>query len=394
MPLLPLLVSPAEFRDALGDERVRVFDATVFLRRALDGGPYTVESGRESYTRAHIPGAGFADIPCALSDPASPFAFTLPAAEHFAAAAGHLGIGDGTHVVAYAQDAPIWATRLWWLLRYFGHDEVSVLDGGLAAWRTAGGRVEPGEGGYPPASFTARPRPELLASLADVREITGNGSACLVNALSPEAFRGEGPSAYSRPGRIPGSVNVPWNGLVEHGDEPLPPARRTRRRPQQRRCPRGPAGHRLLRRRHLRDGRPLRARTDRLPRGPAVRRLADRVERQPRPAPHHRLTREIATLGPVTYFVTVSTHGGHRRTGHAAGTGRDGRPGETSGFSPTLRLICPADGHQDRATGHDPERGTTVPSNAPQHGRHVPQAPACHLTISIRRSVSLRDPRL
>lgn len=215
MPLLPLLVSPAEFRDALGDERVRVFDATVFLRRALDGGPYTVESGRESYTRAHIPGAGFADIPGALSDPASPFAFTLPAAEHFAAAAGHLGIGDGTHVVAYAQDAPIWATRLWWLLRYFGHDEVSVLDGGLAAWRTAGGRVEPGEGGYPPASFTARPRPELLASLADVREITGNGSACLVNALSPEAFRGEGPSAYSRPGRIPGSVNVPWNGLVD-----------------------------------------------------------------------------------------------------------------------------------------------------------------------------------
>src|SRR6478609_366052 len=92
MPLLPRLVSP----DALGDERVRVFDATVFLRRAVDGGPYTVESGRESYTRAHIPGAAFADIPGALSDPASPFPFTLPAAEHFAAAAGRLGIGDGT----------------------------------------------------------------------------------------------------------------------------------------------------------------------------------------------------------------------------------------------------------------------------------------------------------
>ena len=65
----------------------------------------------------------------ALSDPASPFAFTLPAAEHFAAAAGHLGIGDGTHVIAYTQDAPMWATRLWWLLRYFGHDGTSVLDG-------------------------------------------------------------------------------------------------------------------------------------------------------------------------------------------------------------------------------------------------------------------------
>jgi thiosulfate/3-mercaptopyruvate sulfurtransferase len=174
-----------------------------------------VESGRESYARGHIPGAGFADIPGALSDPSSPFAFTLPTARHFATAVGRLGIGDGSHVVAYTQDTPMWATRLWWLLRYFGHDDTSVLDGGLAAWTAADERVEPGESAYSPASFTACPRPELLASLADVREITENGAACLVNALSAETFRGQGPSSYSRPGRIPGSVNVPWNGLVD-----------------------------------------------------------------------------------------------------------------------------------------------------------------------------------
>ena len=215
MSMLPRLVSPEKLRDVLGDEHVRVFDATVFLRRAAAGGPYTVKSGHESYARAHIPGAAFADIPGALSDPASPFAFTLPPAERFAAAAGRLGIGDGTHVVAYAQDTPMWATRLWWLLRYFGHDDTSVLDGGLVAWTAAGGPVQAGESGYPPASFTARPRPELLARLADVREITETGAACLVNALSPEAFRGDGPGAYSRPGRIPGSVSVPWNGLID-----------------------------------------------------------------------------------------------------------------------------------------------------------------------------------
>jgi 3-mercaptopyruvate sulfurtransferase SseA len=62
MPLLPSLVSLTELRDTLGDERVRVFDATVFLRRAVDGGPYTVQSGRASYARAHLPGAGFADL--------------------------------------------------------------------------------------------------------------------------------------------------------------------------------------------------------------------------------------------------------------------------------------------------------------------------------------------
>jgi thiosulfate/3-mercaptopyruvate sulfurtransferase len=224
MPLLPRLVSPEELRDVLGDERVRVFDATVFLRRAAEGSPYTVESGHESYTLAHIPGAAFADIPGALSDPASPFAFTVPAAERFAAAAGQLGIGDGTHVVAYAQDTPMWATRLWWLLRYFGHEDTSVLDGGLVAWTAAGGPVEPGASTYPPARFTARPRPELLAHLAGVREITGNGSACLINALPPAAFRGDGPGAYSRPGRIPGSVSIPWNGLVDPATNRFRPA--------------------------------------------------------------------------------------------------------------------------------------------------------------------------
>jgi thiosulfate/3-mercaptopyruvate sulfurtransferase len=215
MPLLPPLVSPEELRDALNDVRVRVFDATVFLRREVAGGPYQVVSGRESYTRAHLPGAAFADIPGDLSDPASPFAFTVPTAEHFATAIGRLGAGDGMHIVAYAQDTPMWATRLWWLLRYFGHDDTSVLDGGLVAWTAAGFPAESGETRYPPATFTANPRPELLASCHDVQEIIARGSACLVNALTPDAFRGDGPGAYSRPGRIPGSVNVPWNGLVD-----------------------------------------------------------------------------------------------------------------------------------------------------------------------------------
>jgi len=215
MSLLPPLVSPEELRDACSDDRVRVFEATVFLLREVAGGPYQVVSGRESYTSAHLPGAAFADIPGDLSDPSSLFAFTVPAAEHFATAIGRLGVGDGTHVVAYAQDMPMWATRLWWLLRYFGHDDTSVLDGGLVAWRAAGFPVEPGEIRYPSVTFTASPRPELLASRHDVQDITAGGSACLVNALTPDAFRGDGPGAYSRPGRIPGSVNVPWNGLVD-----------------------------------------------------------------------------------------------------------------------------------------------------------------------------------
>ena len=234
MPLLPPLVSPEELRDTLGDERVRVFDTTVFLRRPAGGGPYTVESGRESYARAHIPGAGFADIPGALSDPASPFAFTLPAAEHFAAAAGRLGIGGGTHVVTYAQDTPMWATRLWWLLRYFGHDDTSVLDGGLAAWAAAGGPVEPGESTYPPASFTARPRPAPRQPGRRPRDHRERGRLPCQRPIAGGVPR-PGPQCLQPPGPHPGQRQRAVARASRPGDKPLPPARRTRRRPQQRR---------------------------------------------------------------------------------------------------------------------------------------------------------------
>jgi thiosulfate/3-mercaptopyruvate sulfurtransferase len=215
MPLLPALADPSDVAALLGDPRLRVYDATVFLQRPPEGGPYTVVSGRDRYADAHVRGAAFADLADALADPEAPYPFALPSPSRFAAAAGALGIGPDVHVVAYAQESPMWATRLWWLLRYFGCDAVSVLDGGLPAWRAAGLPVGAGEDRYPPATFDAAPRPELLASRADVEAIVADGGACLLNALGASVFRGEGPSSYSRPGRIPGSVNVPWMGLVD-----------------------------------------------------------------------------------------------------------------------------------------------------------------------------------
>ena len=214
---LPPLVGVATLSEHLEDPALRLFDATVHLLRPPEGGPYTVQSGRESYEAEHIPGAAFADIPGELSDPVSPYPFTLPSGARFADAAGKLGIGPDTHVVAYAQDSPMWATRLWWQLRFFGFDAVSVLDGGLPAWRAQGLPTESGPRTYPPARLTAHPHPERLATRADVEAIVtaGGTSACLVNALSPRVFRGEGKTSYSRPGRIPGSVNAPWTNLID-----------------------------------------------------------------------------------------------------------------------------------------------------------------------------------
>jgi len=212
----PLLVDVAWLAEHLGESGLRVFDATVHLLRPPEGGPYEVKSGRQSYEPAHIPGAAFADLAGELADPDSPFHFTVPSPERFAAAAGQLGIGPGVHVIAYAQDTPMWATRLWWLLRFFGFDAVSLLDGGLPAWQAAGHELSDEPASYPPARFHAQPRPELLATRADVEAVVdGSARSCLVNALLPPIFRGEGITAYSRPGRIPGSVNAPWNAMVD-----------------------------------------------------------------------------------------------------------------------------------------------------------------------------------
>jgi thiosulfate/3-mercaptopyruvate sulfurtransferase len=110
---------------------------------------------------------------------------------------------------------------MWWLLRYFGFDDVRVLDGGLLAWREAGFAVSSSTPHPEAVSFLGRTRGELLATKDDVLEVLGGVPACLVNALPAKAFAGDGPGAYSRPGRIPGSLSVPSLGLLESATGPF-----------------------------------------------------------------------------------------------------------------------------------------------------------------------------
>jgi thiosulfate/3-mercaptopyruvate sulfurtransferase len=210
MPLLPKLVDPATLAAHLDDDRLRIIDSSIAF---LPGEP----NEREVYDREHLPGAAFADLRGALSDPDSEHSFTNPTPERFAAAIGALGVGPGTHVVLYAQGWPIWATRLWWLLYLNGFDDVSLLDGGLEAWRAAGLPLTDAPSTYPPATFVAQARPGLLAPLAEVEgiaEVEGDG-VCLINALPEAIFRGEQPATDGRYGRIPGSVSGPWTNLAD-----------------------------------------------------------------------------------------------------------------------------------------------------------------------------------
>jgi thiosulfate/3-mercaptopyruvate sulfurtransferase len=163
--------------------------------------------GRELYLAGHIPGASFLDVDEDLSAPPGLGGrHPLPSAGDFARAASRAGIGEGVFVVAYGNMGG--AERLWWLLRHFGHDDCAVLE--LDGWL---GPLRAGEEEIEPANFVPRPRDDDAIS-AD--ELAGRlDELVLVDARTPNRYRGE-PNPIDRvPGRIPGALNAPWN-------EPLP----------------------------------------------------------------------------------------------------------------------------------------------------------------------------
>jgi thiosulfate/3-mercaptopyruvate sulfurtransferase len=189
----------------IDDPRLRVFDATVQVRRRFR--VPTVRTGRREWRQAHIPGSAFANL-FALSAPHAPRrSMTMPSAAWFAERMGELGVSDDSRVVVYDRRESMWAARLWWMLRAFGFDDAVVLDGGWTAWRTAGYSVCDIPCGYPPATFHATPRPGLVADKQEVLAAIDDPGVCLVNALGHRQHRGE-VNEYGRRGHIPGSRNV------------------------------------------------------------------------------------------------------------------------------------------------------------------------------------------
>jgi thiosulfate/3-mercaptopyruvate sulfurtransferase len=199
----------------IGDPDLRVVDCSVRLRLQPEPGRRW-ESGRDSYDLGHIPNAVFADILGDFGDPESSFDFMLPPASTFAEAIGALGIGNDTRVVLYGDGTPWWTTRMWWMMRAFGHDRVAVLNGGLQKWRVEGRPVSTAAVRADPAVFEPRFRPELVADKARVRRAIDDPSARVINALSADLHSGEANHlGYARPGRIANSVNLFALALID-----------------------------------------------------------------------------------------------------------------------------------------------------------------------------------
>ena len=200
----------------LQDEDVRVVDIRGYVKKTdLGGGRQEAEyvGARDEYDEAHVPGAVYVDWTSDITDPDDPVPAQIAPPNRFAEVMGSLGIGDGTHVVVYDHAGGQFATRLWWALTFYGHDAVSVLDGGWAKW-TAEDR--PSTTGVPkvePAVFTPRPRGGWRKDAEDLLAATED--AFVLDAREEGQYTGAVVRGQGRGGRVPGAAHLHADSLFD-----------------------------------------------------------------------------------------------------------------------------------------------------------------------------------
>lgn len=227
------LIETEELARLLEKPDVRLIDATWHMP------PIARDAAFLDFQARHIPGAVFFDID-AVADTASPLPHMLPAAEFFEKTVGGLGIGNADTVVVYDAHGLMSAPRVWWMFRFFGHERVRVLNGGLPKWEREGRPLASGLPTPRPAVFAATPNPSLLTDWQAIQtHLAQAGLAKLPQTASEQEspsqvldlrsvgrFYGRDPEprAGLRRGHIPGSRNIPWTDLL-HPDEKtlLPP---------------------------------------------------------------------------------------------------------------------------------------------------------------------------
>ncbi|HEX2875468.1 MAG TPA: sulfurtransferase [Polyangiaceae bacterium] len=205
------VISSADLAALLSDPQLRVVDCRASLQNPA--------AGREAYAQAHVPGASFADL---LDDLSGPIVagrtgrHPLPSVESFVAKLQAWGIGSQTQVVVYDDAGGAFAARLWWMLRWLGHDAVAVLDGGFPAWVAEGRPVIDTQTIVPRGDFVAQPRAGWLVSARELSEPQSTGRK-LFDARAPERFRGDVEPIDPVAGHIPGAENLPFAENLENG---------------------------------------------------------------------------------------------------------------------------------------------------------------------------------
>lgn len=185
-----ILIEADELLKKLGNKNIRIYDATIT---------------DDAYLEQHIPGAAYFDHE-RFSDPNSRYELTISPEALLAEQIGKAGISNDSEVVVYACGMLPYAIRAWWVLRYAGHDNVRILNGGLTAWKNAGGKIEQAAGQYEPAVFVGHIRPGMFASKDEVLASMEEKDVAIVNVLPPVSYEGL---------HISGSINLSCMDLLE-----------------------------------------------------------------------------------------------------------------------------------------------------------------------------------
>lgn len=200
------LITPAQLQE-LDASNCVIFDCRFSLEDCA--------LGREQYLEGHIPGAFHLDMEEDLSGPKETHGgrHPLPDQDHFCATMQRYGVNTDTLVVAYDDNRMAGAARLWWLLNYFGHSNVQVLDGGIRAWQAISDPLETVEPRLRTGNFRARPQPGMVVDIEELKRETL--SSTLIDAREAARYRGEQEPIDPVAGHIPGARNLPWLELID-----------------------------------------------------------------------------------------------------------------------------------------------------------------------------------
>ncbi|MGC4106489.1 MAG: sulfurtransferase [Thermomicrobiales bacterium] len=211
------LVSVAWLAEHLADPQVRVVDIRGAVSATdLGGGRQaaTYAGSPEAFAAGHIPGAVFVNWTTDIVDPDGDVKAQIAPPARFKAAMEAIGVGDDSDVVVVDQTGGHLATRLWWALRYYGHEAVAILDGGFAAWTADEQPVTTEVSPVPAASFTPRTHPELVRDRDQVLAQIAAGEEQIVDARAEGQYSGA-VQRGSRGGHIPGAINMPTSVLAD-----------------------------------------------------------------------------------------------------------------------------------------------------------------------------------
>lgn len=202
------LVSTEWLSQHMSAPDLRIVDASWYM-------PAENRDPKAEFKKAHIPGAVFFDID-EIADTDIPLPHMIPSPEKFSSRLRKLGIGDGNRVVVYDGSGIRSAARAWWMIRLFGHEDVSILDGGLPKWQAE--QRATSDNPTPPKErhFTSRINSMMVREKSQIRKNIETGKEQVLDARAKGRFEGSEPEPREglRAGRIPGSLNLPFNQLL------------------------------------------------------------------------------------------------------------------------------------------------------------------------------------